>query len=45
MVMHIASLQSLIATRYLSNQNIQKDNLYYIYFDKNGKYIQNNFKL
>jgi molybdopterin/thiamine biosynthesis adenylyltransferase len=44
MVMHIASLQSNLALRYLCALDVSKDLLYYIYF-KNGELITQKFKM
>ena len=44
MVMHIASLQSTLALRYLADLDVSKDLLYYIYF-KNGELITQKFKM
>jgi adenylyltransferase/sulfurtransferase len=45
MVMQIASLQSNLAIRYLACQSIQTDLLYYLFFDKQGNYNLQQFKL
>jgi molybdopterin-synthase adenylyltransferase len=44
-VMHIASLQSNIALRYLACLNIKKDYLYYLCFDDDGVLDTKKFKL
>lgn len=44
-VMHIASLQANIALRYLAGLHVSKDILHYVYFDKNGEYQVNKFKM
>ncbi len=45
MVMHIASLQSNLAIRYLANLPIVKDKLYYLYFNKEGELITQKFNM
>ena len=45
MVMQIASFQANIALRYLANLKIQKDKLYYLYYNKDGDYSQQSFIL
>ncbi len=44
-VMHIASLQANLALRYLTNLEIEKDLLYYLYFDNKGELITQKFKM
>lgn len=45
MVMQIASFEANLATRYLANLSVAKDNLYYFYFNNEG-FLQNRlFKL
>ena len=43
MVMHIASLQSNLALRYLVGLPILKDKLYYLYFNQEGELITQKF--
>ena len=45
MVMHIASLQSNLALRYLLDLSVSSDLLYYIYFDKDGILKNKSFKI
>ena len=45
MVMHIASLQANLATRYLVGWEIKKDVLHYIDFDDKGIYTHKQFDL
>lgn len=45
MVMQVASFSANLALRYLANLQIQKDKLYYIFFDKKGEINMQNFKL
>jgi adenylyltransferase/sulfurtransferase len=45
MVMHIASLQANLAIRFLSNLEIVKDKLYYLYFNKEGELITQKFNM
>ena len=44
-VMHIASLQANLALRFLADLPIQKDLLYYLYFDDQGALITQKFKM
>lgn len=44
-VMHIASLQANLALRYLAEQSVTKDKLYYLYFDDNGELVTQKFDL
>jgi molybdopterin/thiamine biosynthesis adenylyltransferase len=44
-VMFIASLQANLALRYLADLEIQKDLLYYLYFDNQGELITQKFKM
>lgn len=44
-VAHIASLQATIALRFLANQPVKKDLLYYLYFDSEGELITQKFKM
>lgn len=44
-VMHIASLQANLALRYLAEQSVVKDKLYYLYFDDNGELVTQKFGL
>ena len=44
-VMQIASLQANLALRFLLDLNIKKDTLYYLFFDKDGEFIQQKFFL
>ncbi|MDX9814230.1 MAG: ThiF family adenylyltransferase [Sulfurimonas sp.] len=44
-VMHIASLEALIALRYLAGLEVKKDLLYYLYFNSEGELITQKFKL
>jgi molybdopterin/thiamine biosynthesis adenylyltransferase len=44
-VMHIASLQANLALRYLVGLPIKKDLLYYLYFDKEGEFQTQKFKM
>jgi molybdopterin/thiamine biosynthesis adenylyltransferase len=44
-VMFIASLQANLALRYLADLEIQKDLLYYLYFDNHGELITQKFKM
>jgi len=43
MVMHIASLQANFAIRYLSGLSVDKDRLYYLYFNSIGELITQKF--
>jgi len=45
MVMHIASFQANMALRYLTDQPIEKDKLYYLYVDTNGAMITQKFAM
>ena len=45
MVMHIASLQATLALRYLTGLEIQKERLYYLYFNKEGELITQKFNM
>jgi len=45
MVMHIASLQSLLAMRYLVGLPIQKDKLHYLYINPQGELITQKFSM
>jgi molybdopterin/thiamine biosynthesis adenylyltransferase len=45
MVMHIASLQSTLALRYLAGLKIKKDFLYYLYVNEEGELISQNFDM
>jgi len=45
MVMHIASLQSTLAIRYLSGLTVLKDKLYYLYFNNEGELITQKFAM
>jgi adenylyltransferase/sulfurtransferase len=42
-VMHIGSLQATIALRYLAGLSVERDKLYYIYFNDNGELITQKF--
>lgn len=44
-VMHIASLEALLALRYLAGLEVKKDLLYYLYFNGDGELITQKFKL
>jgi molybdopterin-synthase adenylyltransferase len=44
-VMHIASLQSTLALRFLANLSIKKDKLYYLSFTKDGELETKKFNL
>jgi adenylyltransferase/sulfurtransferase len=43
MVMHIGSLQATMALRYLAGLSIDKDKLYYLYFNDKGELITQKF--
>ena len=45
MVMHIASLQSNLALRYLAGLSVKKDFLYYLFFNDEGEMITQRFSL
>jgi len=45
MVMHIASLQASLALRYLTEQTLLKNKLYYLYFNKEGELITQKFSM
>ncbi len=45
MVMQIASFSANLALRYLVDLSIQKDKLYYLYFDKNGVFHNKSFNM
>ena len=45
MVMNTASLQANLALRYLAGLSVKSDTLYYLYFDENGEFIVQKFKL
>jgi adenylyltransferase/sulfurtransferase len=45
MVMHIASLQATLALRYLTGLEIQKERLYYLYFNREGELITQKFNM
>ena len=44
-VMHIASLQANLALRYLASLSVQKDKLYYLYFNNDGELITQKFTM
>ncbi len=44
-VMFIASLQANLALRYLADLEIQKDLLYYLYFNQEGEFVTQKFKM
>jgi molybdopterin/thiamine biosynthesis adenylyltransferase len=44
-VMHIASLQANLALRYLAGLSVQKDKLYYLFFNDDGELITQKFAL
>ncbi len=44
-VMHIASLQANLALRYLTNQSVKKDTLYYLSFNEDGELNTQKFQL
>lgn len=44
-VMHIASLQANLALRYLAGLSVQKDKLYYLYFNSDGELITQKFAM
>jgi adenylyltransferase/sulfurtransferase len=44
-VMHIASLQSNLALRYLAGLSVLKDKLYYLYFNSEGELITQKFAM
>ncbi len=44
-VMHIASLEAMLALRYLAGHSVKKDLLYYLYFNEDGELITQKFKL
>ncbi|MFZ3053738.1 MAG: HesA/MoeB/ThiF family protein [Sulfuricurvum sp.] len=44
-VMHIASLQANLALRYLAGLNVQKDKLYYLFFNDEGELVTQKFAL
>lgn len=44
-VMHIASLQANLALRYLAGLSVQKDKLYYLFFNEEGELVTQKFAL
>lgn len=44
-VMHIASLQANLSLRYLAGLNVQKDKLYYLFFNNDGELVTQKFGL
>ncbi|QOY51171.1 HesA/MoeB/ThiF family protein [Candidatus Sulfurimonas baltica] len=44
-VMHIASLQANLALRYLAGLSVQKDKLYYLFFNNEGELVTQKFGL
>lgn len=44
-VMMIASFEANMAIRYLTGLNVDKDMLYYLYFNEEGEFIVQNFKM
>ncbi len=44
-VMHIASLQANLALRYLAGLSVQKDKLYYLFFNDDGELVTQKFAL
>jgi molybdopterin/thiamine biosynthesis adenylyltransferase len=44
-VMHIASLQANLALRYLAGLSVQKDKLYYLFFNDEGELVTQKFAL
>ena len=44
-VLHVASLQSNLALRFLANLSVKKDLLYYLFFNKDGELITQKFNL
>lgn len=44
-VMHIASLQANLALRYLAGLSVQKDKLYYLFFNNDGELVTQKFGL
>ncbi|MRI58776.1 MAG: thiamine biosynthesis protein ThiF [Epsilonproteobacteria bacterium] len=45
MVMLVASFEANLALRYLAGLSIQKDRLYYLFFDESGDFIVNSFNM
>ena len=45
MVMHIASLQANLVTRYFVGLPVQKDKLHYVHFNEDGEYCLNKYSL
>jgi molybdopterin/thiamine biosynthesis adenylyltransferase len=44
-VMQIASFQANIALRYLAGLSIEKDTLYYLFFNENGEFVTQKFRM
>ncbi len=44
-VMHIASFQANLALRYLADLSVKKDQLYYLFFNKEGEFVTQKFGL
>ncbi|BCD60585.1 MULTISPECIES: ThiF family adenylyltransferase [unclassified Nitratiruptor] len=44
-VMHVASLEANLALRYLAELPVKKDLLYYLFFDEEGEYHVQHFKM
>lgn len=45
MVMHVASLQANLALRYLADEPVKKDWLYYLYFNDEGELVTQKFQM